>query len=57
MVRFHAEHRDPVTGRSTVAQKGGRAAAAKRIGLTLGGARALGLELAIARWHPDGGAP
>jgi hypothetical protein len=55
MLRFHAEHCGP-DGKSTVAVKGGQVAAAKRIANTPGGARALGLELALARWHPGGGA-
>ena len=55
MLRVHAVARDPVTGKSVIAVKGGQAAAAKRIANTPGGGRALGLELALARWHREEG--
>lgn len=51
MLAFHASQRDPITGKSLSAVKGGQAAAGKRIAKTPGGARALGLELALARWY------
>lgn len=56
MLSVHASRRDPITGKSVIAVKGGQAAAAKRIATTPGGARALGLQLALARWHPPGAA-
>ena len=53
MMRYHATQRDPVTGKSQSAVSGGRAAWAKRTAATPGGARALGLEMVLRRWHPD----
>jgi len=52
MLRFHSEQRG-ADGKSAAAVKGGQTAAALRIANTPGGARALGLELALARWHPE----
>lgn len=53
MLRYHASVRDPDTGKSLTAIRGGMSAWAKRAAATPGGARALGLEMALRRWHPD----
>ena len=52
MLRYHATQRGS-DGKSLSAVAGGRAAWAKRAAATPGGARALGLELALRRWHPE----
>jgi len=53
MLKYHASVRDPETGKSLTATRGGMAAWVKRAASTPGGARALGLEMALRRWHPD----
>jgi hypothetical protein len=53
MLKYHASVRDAETGKSLTAIRGGMAAWAKRAAATPGGARALGLEMALRRWHPD----
>lgn len=57
MIRYHASQRDPQTGKSESAVAGGRAAWAKRVAATPGGGRALGLEMALRRWHPEADSP
>ena len=53
-LRRHRAARDPLTGKSLLAEKAGRAGWRKRAEAHPGGARGLGLELALARWHRDG---
>lgn len=47
-LKRHAAARDPLTGKSTLAQEAGRASARARVG-----DKVFGLELALRRWHPS----
>ena len=48
-LRRHANAKDPLTGKSFLAQTAGRASALQREGDS-----AWGVSMAIRRWHPDG---
>ncbi len=50
-LRRHAEAKDPTTGKSRLAQAGGRKAGQKAVERA-GCGTILGLSLAMARWHP-----
>lgn len=54
LLRHHAALRDPVTGKSLQAVRGGQAAWRMRVEAAGGNARIVGLEMALKRWHPEG---
>jgi len=51
LLKHHAAQRDPFTGKSVQAVRGGRAAWTKRVEAAGGDARIVGLEMALRRWH------
>jgi hypothetical protein len=51
LLRYHASQRDPVTGKSLTAVRGGRSSWSIRAERA-GGDRILATELALKRWYP-----